>query len=75
MICLVLYIGHKLNLFNTLKETGAVTSVELANRTKYSECYLREWLECMTVHDYIEYAPSTNKFKSSRRTCSSILQS
>ena len=50
MICLVLYIGHKLNLFNSLKETGAVTSLELANRTKYSERYLREWLECMTVH-------------------------
>ncbi|MGE5634235.1 MAG: class I SAM-dependent methyltransferase [Deltaproteobacteria bacterium] len=62
MICLVLYIGHKLNLFNSLKETGAVTSVELANRTKYSERYLREWLECMTVHGYIEYDPSTNKF-------------
>jgi 2-polyprenyl-3-methyl-5-hydroxy-6-metoxy-1,4-benzoquinol methylase len=62
MICLVLYIGHKLNLFNTLKETGAVTSVELANRTKYSERYLKEWLECMAVHDYIEYHPSTNKF-------------
>ena len=62
MICLVLYIGHKLNLFNSLKETGAVTSLELANRTKYSERYLREWLECMTVHSYIQYDPSTNKF-------------
>lgn len=60
--CLTLYLGHKLDLFNSLKETGPVTSSELAAKTNYSERYLREWLECMTVNGYIQYEPSTNKF-------------
>ena len=60
--CLTLYLGHKLDLFNSLKETGPMTSSELAAKTNYSERYLREWLECMTVNGYIEYDPSTNKF-------------
>jgi ubiquinone/menaquinone biosynthesis C-methylase UbiE len=60
--CLTLYLGHKLNLFNSLKEASPVTSSELAAKTNYSERYLLEWLECMTVNGYIEYDPSTNKF-------------
>ena len=60
--CLNLYLGHKLDLFNSLKKVGPVTSSELAAKTNYSERYLREWLECMTVNGYIEYDPSTNKF-------------
>ena len=62
MSCLTLYLGHKLDLYNSLKETGPVTSSELAAKTNYSERYLREWLECMTVNGYIENDPSTNKF-------------
>src|SRR6185436_9758212 len=52
--CLTLYLGHKLDLFNSLKEEGPVTSSELATKTNYSERYLREWLECMTVNGYIQ---------------------
>jgi hypothetical protein len=53
--CLTLYLGHKLDLFNPLKREGPVTSEELSKKTKYSERYLREWLECMT-------ATTTKKF-------------
>src|SRR3712207_4598084 len=60
--CLTVYLGHKLNLFNSLKEVGPVTSSEFAAKTNYSERYLREWLECMTVNGYIEYNSLTNKF-------------
>ena len=62
MMCLVLYLGHKLNLFKSLHEKGPVTPEELANRTNYSERYLREWLECMTVNGYLEYDPPTKRF-------------
>jgi len=62
MTCLNLYLGHKLNLFQSLVESGPITSAELSNKTKYSERYLREWLECMTVLGYIDYNPTTNKF-------------
>ena len=62
MNCLTLYIGHKLDLFNIIRETGPIDSEELSKKTHYSERYLREWLECMTVNGYIEHDPSTNKF-------------
>jgi ubiquinone/menaquinone biosynthesis C-methylase UbiE len=60
--CLTLYLGHKLNLFNSLRREGPITSEELAKKRKYSVRYIREWLECMTANDYIDYDPSTTKF-------------
>jgi 2-polyprenyl-3-methyl-5-hydroxy-6-metoxy-1,4-benzoquinol methylase len=60
--CLTLYVGHKLDLFNIIKGTGPINSEELSKKTRYSERYMREWLECMTVNGYIEHNPSTNKF-------------
>ncbi len=60
--CLTLYVGHKLDLFNIIKGTGPINSEELSKKTRYSERYLREWLECMTVNGYMEHNPSTNKF-------------
>jgi hypothetical protein len=60
--CLTLYLGHKLDLFNSLKREGPIASEELSKKTKYSERYLREWLECMTANGYIDYDPTTKKF-------------
>ena len=62
MNCLSLYIGHKLDLFNILRNTGPITANELADKTHYSKRYLQEWLECLFVNGFIEYEPSTNKF-------------
>jgi ubiquinone/menaquinone biosynthesis C-methylase UbiE len=62
MSCLTLYLGHRLNLFQSILESGPITSIELSKKTGYSERYLREWLECMTVLDYIEYDPATSRF-------------
>ncbi|HYF99940.1 MAG TPA: class I SAM-dependent methyltransferase [Candidatus Saccharimonadales bacterium] len=60
--CLTLYIGHKLDLFNTIKITGPINSEELSKKTGYSERYLREWLECMTVNEYLEHDSISKKF-------------
>lgn len=57
-----LYLGHRLNLFGTLAEAGPVTSDEFATRTGYNERYLREWLECMAVSDYVDYDSADAKF-------------
>src|SRR5215208_2719310 len=62
MSCLNLYLGHRLNLFQSIADSGPTSSIELSNKTKYSERYLREWLECMTVLGYIEHDHATNKF-------------
>jgi 2-polyprenyl-3-methyl-5-hydroxy-6-metoxy-1,4-benzoquinol methylase len=66
MNCLNLYLGYKLNLFKYIVEAGPVTSTELANKTKYSERYLREWLECMAVLNYIDYDSNTSRFSISQ---------
>jgi ubiquinone/menaquinone biosynthesis C-methylase UbiE len=55
-------LGHKLDLFNSLRKEGPITTEELSKKTKYSERYLREWLECMTVNGYIDYDPITKRF-------------
>ncbi|MDQ2685664.1 MAG: class I SAM-dependent methyltransferase [Thermoproteota archaeon] len=60
--CLTLYIGHKLDLFNIIKITGPINSEELSKKTGYSERYLREWLECMTVNEYLEHDSVSKKF-------------
>jgi hypothetical protein len=60
--CLTLYLGHKLDLFNSLGKEGPITSEELSKKTKYSERYVREWLECMTANGYIDYDPITKRF-------------
>ena len=60
--CLTLYLGHKLDLFNSLRKEGPISSEELSIRTKYSERYMREWLECMTANGYIDYDPITKRF-------------
>ena len=60
--CLTLYLGHKLDLFNSLRKEGPITTEELSKKTKYSERYLREWLECMTVNGYIDYDPIAKRF-------------
>jgi 2-polyprenyl-3-methyl-5-hydroxy-6-metoxy-1,4-benzoquinol methylase len=60
--CLTLYLGHKLDLFNSLRKEGPITSEELSKKTKYSERYMREWLECMTANGYIDYDPLTMRF-------------
>jgi 2-polyprenyl-3-methyl-5-hydroxy-6-metoxy-1,4-benzoquinol methylase len=60
--CLTLYIGHKLDIFNMLRQVDWINPSELAAKTSYSERYLREWLECMAVNGYIEHDPKSNKF-------------
>ena len=39
------YLGERLGFYRALAETGAVTSSELAERTRTDERYVREWLE------------------------------
>ncbi len=61
--CLTLYIGHKLDIFNSLRKMDWVNPGEFAAKTGYSERYLREWLECMVVNGYIEHDPKSNRFR------------
>src|SRR5262245_4733060 len=73
MTCLTTYLGHRLGLFRALAESGPMTSVELAAETGYQERYLREWLECMTVNDYLTLDDSTGRFALPREHAVALL--
>lgn len=56
------YVGHRLGLFTALAGAGPVSPAELAARTGCAERYVREWLECMAVMDYVDHAADTGRF-------------
>src|SRR5271166_2120604 len=56
------FIGDRLGLFKAMKESGPVTSDELAARTQLSERYLREWLNAMAAAQYVSYDATTLKY-------------
>lgn len=62
MTALSAYVGHKLGLFKELDAAGASTPADFAARTGMSERYMREWLECMAVVDYVEHDESNGTF-------------
>jgi 2-polyprenyl-3-methyl-5-hydroxy-6-metoxy-1,4-benzoquinol methylase len=62
MSCLNLHLGLRLGLYQAIADAGSIGSAELARRIGYNERYLREWLECMVVGGYLEYASETARF-------------
>ena len=54
-------IGEKLGLYKALA-AGAMTSAELAAKTKTDERYVREWLASQAAGGYVTYDEKTNKF-------------
>ncbi|MDO8432116.1 MAG: class I SAM-dependent methyltransferase [Candidatus Binatus sp.] len=56
------FIGDRLGLFKAMKESGPVTSDELAAKTGLSERYLREWLNAMAAAQYVTYDATARRF-------------
>jgi len=54
-------IGEKLGLYKALAE-GALTSVELAAKTRTHERYVREWLGSQAAGGYVTYDEKSNTF-------------
>jgi 2-polyprenyl-3-methyl-5-hydroxy-6-metoxy-1,4-benzoquinol methylase len=63
MSVLNLYLGHRLGLFRALQDGGPATPAELAARTDCAERYVREWLECLHVGDYLEHDAASGRFR------------
>ncbi len=55
-------IGESLGLYQTLSESGALSSEELAAKTGLKERYLREWLSAQAASNYIAFDPESGKF-------------
>ena len=57
------YIGDRLGLYKAMYDFGKpITSQELANNTRTSERYIREWLANQAAGGYITYDSSSNRY-------------
>jgi SAM-dependent methyltransferase len=58
----LMLIGDKLGLYQTLAAMGPMNSSELAQATRTSERYVREWLAAQAASGYVEYDAASGKF-------------
>lgn len=62
-VALMMSIGHRTALFDTMASMPPATSAEIADRAELAERYVREWLAVMVVGGIVEYAPSTATYQ------------
>ena len=62
-VSVMLSIGHKLRLFDTLAKLPPSTSAQIAEAATLSERYVREWLAVMVVADIIHYDPIATTYR------------
>ena len=59
---LMMSIGHRTGLFDTLSDAGALTSEALAERAGLQERYVREWLGAMTAARIVLLDPDSETY-------------
>jgi len=55
-------IGDKLGLYKALAGAGPCSSADLAERTRTTERYVREWLRGQAAGGYVTYVPATDRY-------------
>jgi 2-polyprenyl-3-methyl-5-hydroxy-6-metoxy-1,4-benzoquinol methylase len=58
----LIILGDKLGLYKALATNGPQSSQQLADSTKTTERYVREWLSAQAASGYVEYDPNNNSF-------------
>lgn len=61
-LCLMTAVGHRVGLFDAMRELPPSTSLEIARHAQLKERYVREWLGAMVTARVIEVDPSTQRF-------------
>ena len=61
-LCLMIAVGHRVGLFDAMRELQPSTSDEIARHTGLNERYVREWLGAMVTGRVVEVDPETNRF-------------
>jgi len=61
-LCLMMSVGHRTGLFDTMSQAPPETSEELAARAGLNERYVREWLGAMATAGVVEVDPATTRF-------------
>ncbi len=62
-LTLMISIGHKTGLFDTMATLAPSTSEQIARRAKLNERYVREWLGSMVTGKIVEYDSSNGMYK------------
>ncbi len=63
MTALLISLGHRSGLFDTMADGGARTSGQLAEEAKLNERYVREWLGGMVAAQIVERDPATGQHR------------
>ncbi len=61
-LMLMISIGHRTGLFDSLAEMPPATSEQIAEHTKLNERYVREWLGAMVTSGIMVYHPGTRQY-------------
>jgi 2-polyprenyl-3-methyl-5-hydroxy-6-metoxy-1,4-benzoquinol methylase len=61
-LCLMLSIGHRTGLFDTMRDLEPSTSEAIADQAGLNERYVREWLGAMVTGGVVDYDPDTRQF-------------
>jgi ubiquinone/menaquinone biosynthesis C-methylase UbiE len=61
-LCLMAAVGHRLGLFDAMRELPPSTSDEIARHTGLNERYVREWLGAMVTSRVVEVGPESTRF-------------
>jgi len=61
-LCLMISVGHRVGLFDVLRNLPPATSAEIAAKADLNERYVREWLGAMVTGRIIDLDPSSSRF-------------
>jgi 2-polyprenyl-3-methyl-5-hydroxy-6-metoxy-1,4-benzoquinol methylase len=62
-LCLMVSIGHRTGLFDTMRDLPPATSAAIAERAGLNERYVREWLGAMVTGRIVEHHAATKTFR------------
>ena len=69
MNCSLSHVGDQLNLYETIRDHGPVTSETLASLTGLHERWVREWLRHQACNEQLEYDPVRDEFSITPEAC------
>jgi SAM-dependent methyltransferase len=61
-IAVMISVGHRAGLFDTLARMPPSTSAQIARRAELAERYVREWLAVMVMAGIVEYSPASRRY-------------
>jgi ubiquinone/menaquinone biosynthesis C-methylase UbiE len=61
-LCLMVSIGHRTGLFDTMSQSPPARSEEIAARAGLNERYVREWLGAMVTGGVVDFDPASNTY-------------